>query len=394
MRLTVISHSCVIETNQHFYAALTNLGVLLQLIVPALWKEDIQGQVREAQRLAELEAVWTTAPVWQSGSVPLHAYRLNLRRQFYLFQPDAIYCENESYALSTFQAALSNRLSLRRPFFFRNNQNVKKALPTPFRQAEQFVLREAACANLVSEEAGQRLREKGYKGRMAYMPYGVDCVRYQPQDARELRQAWRHPGFVFGYMGRLIPEKGLSVLLEAFRRFHPEEDLALVICGDGPWREALQAQAEHPSLRGRVYFQGAIAHADAPRFLSALDVLVLPSLTMPHWKEQFGRVLIEAAACGTPVIGSDSGEIPHIIRRLGHGVIVAEGDVEDLYRAMRRLLEQPALVEEMREMGRREVVQQYGQDVLAYRFYQLLGSVIDAQRRGMDAALPNWMDEA
>lgn len=393
MRLTVISHSCVIESNQQFFAALSAHGVLLQMIVPATWREDIQGHIRVAQRLPELEAVWITAPVWQSGSVPLHAYRLDLRRQFYLFQPDAIYCENESYALSTFQAALSNRFSVRKPLFFRNNQNLRKALPTPFRQAEQFVLREAACANLVSEEAGLRLREKGYKGRMAYMPYGVDCERYQPVDARGLRAAWRNPGFVFGYLGRLIPEKGLSLLLEAFRRFHPEEDVALVICGDGPWRPTLMAQVEHPALRGRVYVEPAIAHGEAPRFLSALDALVLPSLTTPHWKEQFGRVLLEAAACGTPVIGSDSGEIPHLIRRLGHGVIVPEADSEALYLAMRRVLEQPALLEDMRELGRREAVAQFGHDALAYRFYQLLGSVVDAGRRELDAELPAWLDE-
>lgn len=393
MRLTVISHSCVLESNQRFFSALSAQGVLLQMIVPAAWKEDIQGQMRAAQRMSDLQAIWVTAPVWQSGSVPLHAYRLDLRRQFYLFQPDAIYCENESYALSTFQAALSNRFSVRRPFFFRNNQNLSKTLPTPFRQAEKFVLREAACANLVSEEAGRRLREKGYRGRMAYMPYGVDTERYQPVDGRPYRQAWRNPGFVFGYLGRLIPEKGLTIMLEAFRRFHPEEDVALVICGDGPWRENLQAQAEHPAFRGRVYLEPAIPHDEAPRFLSALDALLLPSLTTSHWKEQFGRVLVEAAACGTPVIGSESGEIPHLIRRLGHGVIVPEAEPEALYLAMRRLLEQPALLEDLRELGRREAVAQFAHDALAYRFYQLLGSVIDAERRGQDGALPAWLDE-
>lgn len=376
------------------FAALASHGVLLQMIVPARWKEDIQGQQRDARLSAALDAVWVTAPVWQSGSVPLHAYRLDLRRQFYLFQPDAIYCENESYALSTFQAALSNRLSVRKPFFFRNNQNIQKVLPTPFRQAESFVLRHAACANLVSEEAGACLRQKGYKGRMAYLPYGIDCELYQPVDARELRNRWGNPGFVFGYLGRMVPEKGVSHLLEAFRRFHPEEDVALVVCGHGPLRDALMAQADHPGLRGRVHFEPPIAHADAPRFLSALDTLVLPSITTERWKEQFGRVLLEAAACGTPVIGSTSGEIPHLIKRLGHGMIVAEADTSELYRAMRRMLEQPALLEEMREMGRREAVEQFANEALGYRFYQLLESVIHATRTDIDPEVSTGIDEA
>jgi glycosyltransferase involved in cell wall biosynthesis len=391
MRLSVLSHSCVVDTNQQLYAALEAQGVTLQLIVPEAWRDDMAERVLRPTRWEGLRALVQPVPVHASGSVPLHVYRADLRRWLYLFQPDAVYCENESYALSTFQAALANRFSVRRPFLFRNNQNLAKQLPWPFRQAERFVLGHAACANLINAEAGQLLRAKGYKGRMAYMPYGLDPELHHPMDARELRAAWGSPGFVFGYVGRLVEEKGLRVLLEAFARLHPESDAALVVLGDGPLRGELAQRVASPPLAGRVRWLPAVPHREVPRYLSALDVLVLPSLTRPGWKEQFGRVIIEAAACGTPVIGSDSGEIPHLITRLGAGLVVPEGQPEPLARAMAQLQADPVHMLALRERGRREVVQQFAHDALAYRFRQLLESLVRDGGAGPDEGLPAWL---
>lgn len=391
MRLTVLSHSCVVDTNQQLYAALEAQGVVLQLIVPDAWRDDLTGTVLRPRRWEGLQALIQPTPVWGSGHVPLHAWRLDLRKQFYLFQPDAIYCENESYALSTFQAALANRTSVRRPFLFRNNQNIDKPLPWPFRQAERFVLGQAACANLINAEAGRVLRRRGYRGRLAYLPYGLDPTHYQPLDARDLRASWGEPSFVFGYVGRLIEEKGLWVLLEAFARFHPEIDVALVIVGDGPLRDDLLARIAHPSLASRVRWVPAVPHREVPRWLSAMDALVLPSLTRPAWKEQFGRVLIEAVACGTPVIGSDSGEIPHLIEQLGAGLVHPEGRADGLARAMQQLHADPELLASLREHGRREVVERFAHDALAYRFRQLLEALVARRGLGPDEGLPPWV---
>jgi glycosyltransferase involved in cell wall biosynthesis len=395
MRLSVISHSSVIDTNQQLFAEMERQGVVLQLIVPAMWKGDLTGRPMAPQRWEGLQTTPIPVPVTMPGKVPLHAYRTSLGRHFYLFQPDAIYVENESYAVSTFQAAWANRLSVRRPLLFRNNQNLLKRYPFPFNLAERYVLDHAACANVVNEEAGAVLRAKGYKGRIAYMPYGVDPEFYAPLDARPLRQALGLKGMVFGYLGRLVEEKGVLKLIEAFNRFHPEEDVSLLIIGDGPLRAEVEARLTAPGLAGRARFLPVVPHREVPLHLSAMDVLVLPSESRPQWKEQFGRVLIEALACGVPVIGSNSGEIPHLIERLGAGLIVPEGDVSALHGAMRRMVEAPGLHDELRERGRVEVVDQYGYAALAYRFRQLLDSVVgDRQRgRGQEDKLPAWVDE-
>lgn len=393
MRLTILSHSAVIDTNQQLFAALERQGIVLQLIVPAMWRGDLSGQLKPPARWEELATEPVALPITRPGSVPLHAYLRSLGRLFYLFQPDAIYCENESYAVSTFQAALANRLSVRRPLLFRNNQNLFKRYPPPFGWAERFVLGQAACANVVNEEAGTVLRQKGYKGRIAYMPYGLDPDFYRPHDARALKASLGLRGLVFGYMGRLVSEKGLDDLVEAFRRFHPEEDVSLLVIGDGPLRSALEARFEQPGLKGRAKLVSVVPHHEAPRYLSLLGALVLPSRTQPQWKEQFGRVLIEAPACGVPVIGSDSGEIPHLIERLRCGLIFPEGDVAALHAAMRRMAEEPALHDELRERGRIEVEEQYGHDALAYRFRQLLEAIVGDAARGRfpEEPLPEWV---
>jgi glycosyltransferase involved in cell wall biosynthesis len=92
---------------------------------------------------------------------------------------------------------------------------------------------------------------------------------------------------------------------------------------------------------------------ELPEVMSGLDVLLLPSRTTARWKEQFGRVIIEAHACRTPVIGSDSGAIPGVIRE--GGLVVPEQNPAALAGAIRKLLGNPALREAMGAAGLRQV---------------------------------------
>ena len=94
-----------------------------------------------------------------------------------------------------------------------------------------------------------------------------------------------------------------------------------------------------------------------PDFYRSLDLLVLPSRTRPNWKEQFGRVLIEAMACGVPVLGSDSGEIPHVIGDAG--IVFPEGDVEMLRCQVQRLMVDRAARNSLAAAGRQRVLDRF-----------------------------------
>ncbi len=87
--------------------------------------------------------------------------------------------------------------------------------------------------------------------------------------------------------------------------------------GGGPEQAELERRVAEFDLRDQVNFTGQIPNLQMPVFFRNLDVLIVPSLTRPNWKEQFGRVLIEAMACGTVPIGSDSGAIPGVIGDAG-----------------------------------------------------------------------------
>ena len=111
-----------------------------------------------------------------------------------------------------------------------------------------------------------------------------------------------------------------------------------------------------------------VPHSDVPDLLAAIDVLTLPSRTLPRSKEQFGRVLIEGMAAGCVVIGSDSGAIPEVIGDAG--LVFPENDVEGLAAALRRVLGDPGLAASLRAAGRRRVKERYTWDAVAARIVE------------------------
>jgi glycosyltransferase involved in cell wall biosynthesis len=140
-----------------------------------------------------------------------------------------------------------------------------------------------------------------------------------------------------GYLGRFVPEKGIRVLMEALRRMQREWRALFV--GGGPLEPELLAFAgEHA---GRVHVQTAIDHTHVPDWLNAMSVLAAPSRTTARWREQFGRMIVEAMACGVPVVASDSGEMPFVVGPAG--VVVPEGDAAALAAALDRLAGDAAL---------------------------------------------------
>ena len=108
--------------------------------------------------------------------------------------------------------------------------------------------------------------------------------------------------------------------------------------------------------------------------------MVLPSLTQPNWMEQFGRVLIEAMACATPVIGSDSGEIPNVIGDAG--IVTPEGDVDALQRALLRLEADPALRARYAQAGRARALRLFTNDATASNIVGVYEQVLRAAPRG------------
>lgn len=152
--------------------------------------------------------------------------------------------------------------------------------------------------------------------------------------------------FVVAYVGRLVPEKGLAWLLEAWAASALPSDARLVFVGDGPLEGLIRsAGASDPRIR----LLGPVSLGDIPEVMAAIDALVLPSLTTPSWSEQYGRVITEAMASGVPVVASDSGAIPEVVGEAG--VLVREGSTTELAIALVQVGSDPAERARLRQAG-------------------------------------------
>lgn len=378
MDLLVVSHACVTSVNQQFYAAVERLsGWSLTLVGPSNWVGDY-GRERSLERWPAFSGRLHEIPVWLNGNIPLHVYRSTFHSLLDDVAPDAIFVHHEPYAAATAQLYIANQLWHGCPIGFFTWQNIEKSYPPPFSQTEQMVFRRSDFAFTGSESADAVLRTKGYDGPSTLLPGSIDPDVYAPTSASDdLYDALDIPpeAVVVGFMGRISEVKGLSTLLRALSAL---DDLPwhLVLVGEGDYEDAVADEAAVHGLSDRVHLPGYVPHTEAPRYLSMFDVLVLPSETQPDWKEQFGRVLVEALACGTPLVGSDSGEIPNVIRRTNGGLSFPERDDEALAQALRRMITDSALRDRLAEQGRSYVLEEHTNATLARRFIDTIQAAV------------------
>ena len=156
--------------------------------------------------------------------------------------------------------------------------------------------------------------------------------------------------------------------------------IKILLVGSGTEETVLREQAAKNGIAEQVIFAGAVSHREAARYMKALDVFVLPSRTMPNWKEQFGRVIIEAMACAIPVIGSDSGEIPNLIRATGGGLVFRERDVTDLAAKMVELCQETQKRVDLGARGARAVAEHYSLDAVASRLHTIFRDTIGSYK--------------
>ena len=369
MKLLVLSHACVTPVNQQLFAAVEQkAGWEVDIILPSNWLNDYTSSIK-AGRWPGFSGRLIEVPVLKPGSIPLHVYRKSLRAIIRSSKPDAIYVQHEPYAAATYQLYRANARTLRKPIGFFTWQNIEKRYPIPFRQMEHSVLRHSVVAFSGSESAEQVLRDKGFSGKTVLLPGSVDPEMYSPQaSANALKSEWCDAGTVaIGYVGRIVEEKGLANLLHALKRIE-RLPWKLVMVGKGPFEAEFNSLASTLGLSDRVLQLGYVPHDQIPVYLSAFDMLVVPSETRPNWKEQFGRVIIEAMACGTPVIGSDSGEIPFLIRATGGGLAFKEGDPADFAAALETLISDPNKRSQLAATGGDTVRSRYSHDAVVTNF--------------------------
>jgi glycosyltransferase involved in cell wall biosynthesis len=340
-RLLVVSHPSVISVNQEVYRELRGRGWEVTIVVPSSWRSEYSQLDVKPQTLAGMEDALLLEPIALRGRPQRHFYLARCGAIVARLRPEVAFVEAEPFSFSATQWSLAlARAGV--PFGVQCAENIDRRLPAPVRWMRSRVLRKAAFVAARSDTAGKLARSWGARGEVELAPHAVPLWDDVPA-----------PGarpFTVGYAGRLVPSKGLGDLLAAVRRL--KAPVELVMIGDGETRAELEGQ-EIPGSNVRILDD--LSHEQMAAGYAQLDVLALPSHTTPTWKEQFGRVIVEALWCGVPVVGSDSGEIPWLIELTGGGLVFPEGDDARLAEQLQRLRDDPALRAELAARGRAQV---------------------------------------
>jgi glycosyltransferase involved in cell wall biosynthesis len=382
----MISKACVVGAYQRKLEELAASGEMeLMVVVPPYWQEESRRIPLEPLHTRGYKLV--VEPVRFNGR--FHVFHFpGLGRRMHVFRPDIVHVDEEPYNLATAHSVwLADRVGARSLFF--SWQNLYRRYPPPFKWLESYCYRTASSAIAGSSEVAEVLRRKGFARPIEVIPqFGVDPDFFRPLPKRgsadveaEVKSPpethypspiTHHSPFRIGYVGRLVEQKGILDLIEAAARLSGSWQLVLV--GAGPLRPRIEALAKGLGVAGRLEILAGLPSARMPEVIGSLDVLVLPSRTRSNWKEQFGRVLVEAMACQVPVVGSDSGEIPRVIGDAG--LVFPEGEVGALVAHLEALRADPALRRELGERGRARSLAHFTHARIARQTYEAYRSML------------------
>ena len=378
LRIASIAHPAVSsEAGRLRYPYLgAKSDVELHLIVPAIWKEF--GRTIVAEPPHETGFAVHVMPIRLPHAGPmnwyLHFYP-ELGRLLRQLEPDVIHLWEEPWSVVALQAQWLRRHAA---LVLEVDQNILKRLPPPFEAIRKHVLRHTDHVLSRSSDATMVVRARGYAGPVTPIGYGVDAATFAPpSDAAE---AGPNRDFRIGYVGRLIDEKGLDDAFEAMAISGAPVNFAIM--GEGPYETKLRERVATLGLDRRVSFQGWGSPADVANFLRSLDALVLLTRTTKAVREQFGRVIIEAQACGVPVIGSTCGAIPDVVG--DGGWIVPERDPQVLRNLLNQIAVDAALVRAKGLAARSNVQARFTYEAVATALHTACKAAADARSRPLD----------
>lgn len=344
-RLLVISSPCHQPVNRSIYRELADRhGVAVHLVVPrrlfvgGKWRNTPDETVTSYQ-LTMLEILGT------HGRLQRFRGLAKVARQW---KPTHVLVDNDPATVMTLQAALACKDA---ELWTLTAENMMPhgagdiwagvRLLKPERVLGPLViwlLRRLVCTRVdrvftLSDDGTQAMEAMGFRNRTSQIPLGFDPALFKPQSSQQIASTRSRLGLIHptvAYFGRLAPEKGVHLLFDALATIrHVPWQLLIDSFSDYEtgYTTQLEARIESLGISDRVVRFDA-RHDEMPDFMNAADIVVLPSLSTPKWKEQYGRVLPEAMACGKVVVGSNSGAIPELVA--DHGRIFPEGDVNAL----------------------------------------------------------------
>jgi glycosyltransferase involved in cell wall biosynthesis len=375
MRLLVVGHPFLLAYNQRKYVAMKRLDkkLRLRLVVPSRMRDRFEltdCQVHPA--LSREEVVPLKARLAGGHMTYLHN-PVRMAEILRAFQPDVIHIDpGEPQALITVETIALKRMFARdAAVTLWTVDNLLRHRHFPLgavkHRLRDYSLRRVTAMLSCNQRAAELLRAEGrYRGPIEVLPqYGLDVTEHQPGTESRLRTELGLDGcVVVGHVGRLVPEKGLRLLIEALRRLRPYP-WKLLLVGAGPLEREIRERwmAEFP---GRIVLVPAVPYEKVAPYFRCVDIFVLASYSTTSWAEQFGLTLAQAMMMGIPSIGSTSGSIPEVLGP--GGLLFEEGHADGLARALESLLSSFTRRQELGTRGREFALRNYTSESVASRY--------------------------
>jgi glycosyltransferase involved in cell wall biosynthesis len=371
IKVLTVGHSFVVEANR---AVMNTVNQFDDVEVTIVSPDKMKSEMGEIIAIPGPNVV--IVPTYLSQRIHLFFYT-KIEKLLKSGNYDLIYIWEEPYIYSGFQIArLAKKYKI--PYVFSTFQNINKKYPFPFSFIENYVSKNSSGwiphANLVKET----LLSRGYSERNCKLiTMGVSKNRFFPEEAKRTikRGELGLTKVTLCFMGRLIEDKGISVLIQALGQVN--FDWQLLVLGVGPEKETIVEWARNINKIHDVKFIHA-KHDLVPDYLRCADILVAPSQTTGKWKEQFGRMIIEAFASKVAVIGSTSGEIPHVIGDCG--IIVDEKNVTEWKEKIEFLLKENVKREELAKAGLDRFLENFESLKIAEKYRSFFHKILDSDK--------------
>jgi len=322
-RILVIGHSYVVDSNRRFWSEMgQSEDCQIDLVCPKSWKSNLIKDLDFLNNPDTDNGINALFPidVYFKGNGSLYHYHwLSLYKVLLNKEYDSIFLFQETWAWSLAQVIFLKLLSLKNAkakLFLAVCQNIIKPklnFIIPFERLFCLFLQRIFFCTYEIEKV---LDYKKINTKRSYLPFTFDSSIYQRRLKKPSEQ------LKIGFIGRISEEKGIETLMSSYNILKSRVSSELIMAGNGPLVSLIEKE--------KIQYLGVLSHRQAHEFYHKIDILILPSLTKKFWKEQFGRVLVEAVASGTCVIGSDSGAIPEVIGKIGIGKVFKEGNAHDL----------------------------------------------------------------
>lgn len=242
----------------------------------------------------------------------------------------------------------------------------------PYSKIKKYNREHAAHFIAITQKAKEALIIEGLEpDRISIIPAGLDCEKFKPMEKNE--QLARKLGINKDsirilFVGRLVPEKGIFDTLTAFSMLLKKiENIELLIVGSGSPTILFQIKQLVANLKiaNKVKFLGSIKYSQMPKIHNLANIFCLPSIPTKTWAEQFGYSMVEAMACGKPVISTSSGSIPEVVKDHITGILVKPSNLTGLETALEELIFNEREREIFGDEGRKWVLQSFEANMIA-----------------------------